>query len=189
MLRFALPDDASALRSIYAPYVEQTTVTFEYTVPTQAEFRRRIEETADRWPWIVAVHAGEILGYAYAHPYGEREAYQWSAETSIYLKQEVHGLGVGRKLYTALFALLRLQGCCDAWAVIASTNKASDAFHAALGFTPCGTVPHIGYKMGQWLGVSTWRHIITPGDGAPAQIIPVSALDRDTVQKILRENA
>ena len=44
-IRTATPDDAEGLLAIYAQYVENTAVTFEYSVPSEAEFRRRIENT------------------------------------------------------------------------------------------------------------------------------------------------
>ena len=44
-IRPATPDDAEALLSIYAPYVEQTAITFEYEVPSVEEFRDRIVHT------------------------------------------------------------------------------------------------------------------------------------------------
>lgn len=84
-IRVASPDDAPALLGIYAPYVEETAITFEYEVPTEAEFRRRIEATGARYPYLVAEQDGTILGYAYLSAFVGRAAYDWAAETSIYL--------------------------------------------------------------------------------------------------------
>ena len=64
-LRIARPDDAEALLAIYAPYVEHTAITYEYTVPTVGEFSARIEHTLQKYPYIVAVRGGELIGYAY----------------------------------------------------------------------------------------------------------------------------
>lgn len=190
MLRFATSEDAEALSQIYAPYVEKTTVSFEYHAPTAEEFAQRIlacQKAGD--PFLIATHQGQALGYAYAHPYGVREAYGWSVESSIYLRADITRRAVGTKLYRALFALCRLQGYRQAWAVVAQPNDASDAFHRAFGFTDCGVLPHIGYKMGRWLGVRTWRLGLTEDDTAPGPVCPVDELDSGTVEKILRENA
>ena len=89
MIRAAAPADASALLAIYAPYVKKTAITFEYDVPTEEEFRGRISRTLQRYPYLAAEQNGEILGYAYTGPFGERAAYNWAAETSIYLRE--HG--------------------------------------------------------------------------------------------------
>lgn len=53
--RVARPEDAEALRTIYAPYVEETAITFEYEVPGVEEFRARIAHTLATYPYIVAV--------------------------------------------------------------------------------------------------------------------------------------
>jgi len=39
-IRTAAVDDAAALLAIYAPYVEQTAITFEYEVPSLEEFQK-----------------------------------------------------------------------------------------------------------------------------------------------------
>ena len=94
-IRTANLDDAAALLAVYAPYVEQTAITFEYEVPSLEEFRGRIAHTLRRYPYLAAEESGEILGYAYTGPFGERAAYSWAVETSIYLRQDVRGQGLG----------------------------------------------------------------------------------------------
>lgn len=89
VIRTAAAEDAAALLNIYAWYVEHTAITFEYTVPSPAEFRRRISRTLEAYPWLCAEQDGKLLGYAYAGPFAERAAYGWAAEVSIYLAREV----------------------------------------------------------------------------------------------------
>lgn len=55
--RVARPEDAAALLAIYAPYVEETAITFEYEVPSVEAFRARIAHTLATYPYIVAVEA------------------------------------------------------------------------------------------------------------------------------------
>ena len=108
-LRPAVPEDAGELLSIYRPYVEHTAVTFEYAVPTPAQFTQRVRDTLATHPYLVAEAEGTLLGYAYAAPFHPRAAYQWAAETTIYLRQDQRGRGLGRRLYGALEALLTAQ--------------------------------------------------------------------------------
>ena len=82
-IRPATPDDAPALLAIYAPYVTDTAITFEYEVPALSDFRQRIEATLRTHPYLVLERDGEILGYAYTGQLGSRAAYAWAAETSI----------------------------------------------------------------------------------------------------------
>ena len=106
-LRPAVPGDAAALLEIYAPYVRETAITFEYQVPSPEEFRERIRRTLERWPYLVAEAGGRCLGYAYLGAFVGRAAYGWSAETSIYLRQDMKRRGLGRRLYGALEDLAR----------------------------------------------------------------------------------
>ena len=102
MIRVAALDDAEELLKIYAPYVRETAITFEYEVPSPEEFRERIAHTLEKYPYLVAEHDGKIVGYAYVSPFKERAAYAWAVETSIYVRREGRRQGVGRALYAAL---------------------------------------------------------------------------------------
>ena len=153
MLRFACEADVPAILSIYAPYVRSTTITFEYDVPTQAQFLQRFREITADFPWLVWEEQGKILGYAYAcHPF-QRTAYSWCAEPSIYLTPEAQGRGIGRKLYMALEELLKIQGYRMLYALITGENGGSIAFHEKLGYTVAGKLQTAGYKMGRWCSV------------------------------------
>ena len=143
MIRLAREADVPAMLAIYAPYVTDTTITFEYEVPTQQAFLERFRKTTAEFPWLVWEEAGKILGYAYA----------WCAEPSIYLSPEARGKGIGRKLYTALEELLKIQGFRMLYALITGENQGSVAFHEKLGYTFAGKLRTAGYKMGRWCDV------------------------------------
>ena len=153
MIRIAREADVPAILSIYAPYVRDTTVSFEYDVPTQEEFLTRFRNITRDFPWLVWEEEGKILGYAYACLPFERKAYGWCAEPSIYLEPAARGRGIGRKLYTALEELLKLQGYRVMLALITGENTASVAFHERLGYETVGQLKKVGYKFGRWLGV------------------------------------
>ena len=109
MIRTAVPADAEALLSVYAQYID-TPITFEYELPSVAEFRRRILSTLEGYPYLVWEEDGFLLGYAYAHRYREREADRWGAELSVYVDRSAHSRGIGKALYAELIRLLREQG-------------------------------------------------------------------------------
>ena len=44
-IRVAATEDAEEIRAVYAPYVINTAVSFEYDVPTIEEFKMRIDNT------------------------------------------------------------------------------------------------------------------------------------------------
>ena len=153
MIRIATEADVPAILAIYAPYVTDTTITFEYDVPTQTEFLERFCRITAEFPWLVWEEGSKILGYAYAcHPF-ERAAYSWCAEPSIYLTPEAQGRGIGRKLYLALEELLKGLGYRMLYALITGENQGSVAFHEKLGYTFAGKLRTAGYKMGRWCDV------------------------------------
>ena len=154
-IRIATEQDLPQILSVYAPYVEQTTVSFEYEVPSPDAFRQRFLNITARFPWLVWEENSQILGYAYACAPFERAAYQWCAEPSIYLQQDVRGKGIGRKLYTALEEILRQQGFRLSYAIITSENDASLAFHSRMGYSYLAFFPDCAWKHGRLLGI-TW---------------------------------
>ncbi len=174
-LRIAREDDAEALLAIYAPYVRETLVTMEIAVPTADEFRRRIRTTLAAYPYLVAQSDGVPVGYAYAHRFHERAAYDWVAETSVYVAREVHGQGVGRALYEKLFAILREMNVVRAAALVTSVNEKSLAFHRAMGFTSDGVVPDCAFKRGQWVGITTLSKVLRSA-AVPEPLIPYPQL-------------
>ena len=153
MIRIATEADVSAILAIYAPYVENTTITFEYDVPCSREFIQRFYTITAQFPWLVWEEGGEILGYAYASPPYARAAYRWCAEPSVYLKPEAQGRGIGRKLYAALEEILKIQGYQVLYALITQENTGSLAFHEKLGYQKSVLFSDCGFKLGRWLGV------------------------------------
>lgn len=184
MIRFAAAKDAAELLEVYAPYVTGTTVSFEYEVPAVEEFRRRVEETSARYPYLVWEEDGALLGYAYAHPYAARPAYQWSAELTVYLRQGVSRRGLGSQLYGALMELLRLQGVRNVYGCVTAENTASVAFHHALGFREAGRFSQVGYKLGRWLDVLWLEKAIASG-GEPQPLVSFPQVDRDRALAVL----
>ena len=155
MIRIATERDVPEILSIYAPYVLNTTCTFEYDVPTEEAFLERFRSITARFPWIVWEEDGRILGYAYGSSLFERAAYSWSCESSVYLRPEAKGRGIGRALYTVLEKILALQGYMVNYAIVTSENSASLAFHEKLGYRSAGVFSGCAFKFGKRLGI-TW---------------------------------
>lgn len=185
-IRLATSADAEAIRAIYAPYVVQTTFTFEYEVPTREEFLRRMESFAD-YPWLVYEQEGRVVGYAYASPFNERAAYAWTADISLYLDMDCRGAGIGRKLCDCMIALLQLQGVRNLYGIVTDPNPVSFRFHQKLGFEQKGHFDHIGFKHGKWLGVDFMAKDIAPVVPQPDPVVPFPQLDKKAVEAILAD--
>ena len=198
-VRLATSDDSTVIGEIYRPYVESTIISFEAVPPDANEIAARIAATMPQHPWLVAESAesaesGEIgadgksvLGYAYAHPFASRAAYAWSTETSVYLQQDQHRRGIGRRLYAVLLELLAAQGYREAFAGISLPNPASVALHEAMGFQAAATYRRVGFKHDAWHDVGWWQRGLD-GAGPPSQLLTVDQLDPADLRRILGQS-
>ena len=157
MIRSATKNDAERLLEIYAYYVENTAISFEYETPDQSEFRHRIEDTLKKYPYLVLESDGTIKGYAYAGVFKGRAAYDHCCEVTIYLDRDSKGNGYGRALYTALEDALRKNGIINLYACIADPitedeylTRNSEHFHQHMGYTKVGEFHKCGYKFDRW---------------------------------------
>ena len=166
MIRFAKESDLPQILEIYGPYVLNTAVSFEYTVPSLAEFTQRFRDITAQFPWLVWEEDGKVLGYAYGSlPFG-RAAYRWCAASSIYLAPTAQGKGIGTKLYAALMSLLQKQGYRKTYAIITSDNPGSVRFHEKTGFRLIAEFPDCGFKFGNFYSV-VWMEKVLNSDEIP----------------------
>lgn len=163
-VRMANEQDIPQILEIYAPYILDTAVSFEYTVPSLEAFTQRFFSVTAQFPWLVWEENGQILGYAYGSAPFERAAFQWCAEASIYLRPEAQGQGIGKRLYRELETLLRLQGYQKVYAIITSENQSSVAFHKAVGYSHVADMPGCGFKLGRWHGIIWMEKPLNPVD-------------------------
>ena len=148
-IRPATPNDAVKLLDIYAPYVTDTAITFEYEVPTLEEFRRRIEHISKKYPYLVAEEDGDIVGYVYASSFKERDAFQWAVETSIYVDRNKKRKGIGRKLHDA-----------EQWTSDPYLTLDSVRFHEHMGYQKVAHFHQCGKKFGKWYDMIWMEKII-----------------------------
>lgn len=142
--------DSEKVLEIYRPYIENTNITFEYTVPELEEWKQRIEMVSQQFPWLVAELDDEILGYAYASKHRDRIAYSWCCEASVYLSDKAQGKGLAKILYQKLFEILKLQGYINVYAILTSPNPKSEKFHENFGFNDVGRFYKAGFKFDEW---------------------------------------
>lgn len=182
-VRTATVEDARELLDIYAPYVEKTAITFEYEVPGLEEFQGRMRNILKRYPYLVAEQENEILGYAYTHTFHERAAYDWAVETTIYVKENLCKMGIGKLLYQTLEEISKAQNILNLNACIAypetedvHLTKNSVQFHEHMGYETVGKFHKCGYKFGTWYHMVWMEKIIGEHSAAPAPIIPFPEL-------------
>jgi len=157
MIRSCKPGDAKAIVRIYNHYVLHTTVTFDENPLPEEEMIQRIEKSTNRYPWFVYEREDNLLGYTYASGWREKSAYRYSMESTIYLKQDAIGKGIGSDLYRELLSSLKQQSCHCVFGVIALPNETSVKFHEKFGFKKVGHLSQVGRKFDQWIDVGYWQ--------------------------------
>lgn len=171
------PEDAKDLLSVYAPYVEHTAISFDYKVPSEEEFKKRISRTLKDYPYLKAIKGGRIVGYAYAGPFVGRAAYGRCAEVSIYVAEDFRGQGAGGALYRALeealkkFGYLNLEACVGVPEVPDEyLTRNSLEFHSHMGYRLVGEFKKCGYKFGRWYDMAWMEKIIGEHSDDPAPV-------------------
>lgn len=184
IIRTATLADTERLLKIYAYYVENTAITFEYDVPGVTEFQNRIEKTLKKYPYIVAQQNNKIIGYAYAGSFVGRKAYDWSAELTIYIDKDYHKCGIGKKLYTVLEDILKKMKITNLYACIGISDADDEYltsnsidFHEHLGFKKIGEFHKCGYKFNRWYNMAWVEKIIGEHCNNKDEIIYFNKLD------------
>lgn len=170
-------EDTAELLAIYAPYVEKTAISFEYTVPDYDTFRERIRSIGAVYPYLKAVEDGKIVGYAYAARFKERKSYDWSVETTVYVRSDFRRRGVGKALYSALERSLSRMGIRNMNACIVCpaepnpyVTEDSIRFHSALGFREVGRFDRCGFKFDRWFDMAWMQKSIGTYDAPPSPV-------------------
>jgi L-amino acid N-acyltransferase YncA len=188
-IRLARTSDAASILGIYAPYILDTSFTFETEVPENEAFAQRIITCLKDWPWLVCEIDGVLAGYTYATRHRERAAYQWCVESSVYVHDSFQQRGVAGPLYAALFEILRYQGCRNVYAGITLPNDKSVAFHKRFGFTHFADYKNVGYKLFQWNTVSWWQLQLNDYSYDPPPPVKFPLIDQSFLENLFFEKA
>ncbi|OMP32821.1 arsinothricin resistance N-acetyltransferase ArsN1 family B [Mangrovimonas sp. DI 80] len=159
MVRNVEMSDAEEISNIYNYYIKNTVITFEETPITKEEMAERIKTNSAQYPWIVYEENNEILGYAYAMAWKSRSAYRYTVESTVYLRYDQHGKGLGTQLYKSLINQLKKQKFHAVIGGIALPNDLSIALHEKLGFEKIAQFKEVGYKFEKWIDVGYWELI------------------------------
>ncbi|MQM26442.1 GNAT family N-acetyltransferase [Glycomyces albidus] len=171
-VRFARVGDAPAASAILNHYIAESTSNFR-TEPYEAEeWAAQFTANADRYPYLVAEAGGAVAGLAYASPWRPKQAYAWTAESTVYVSPGHLGLGIGSLLYGELLKRLEQQGFRSVMAQISQPNPGSEALHARFGFELLGSIRDAGYKHGGWVGVGIWQKLLAGLADPPEPTLP-----------------
>ena len=188
-LRAATASDAAAILAIYSPYITRTTITFETQIPTEQAYAGRIGDILAHFPFLVWESAGQIMGYAYAHRFAARAAYDWAAECSVYLAPEAQGTGIAHCLYSALIDLLKAMNYVHLYSLITYPNERSERFHKSVGFKLVAYLPSVGYTLDRWIDLAYYHLELVALPPKPLPTIAFRSLPVAQVHRILTDRS
>ena len=180
-VRLATEDDLGQVCAIVNHFIRRTVSNFRTEPQAVDEWRASWTRLHGRFPWLVASDLERVVGVAYAGPWNERAAYQWTVETTVYVESATHGRGIGHALYRELLGRLDRQGFRSALAVIGLPNEASVRLHERHGFARVGQLADAGFKLGAWHDVGLWQRRLRDGGGPPRAPMPVRTGHLDDV--------
>lgn len=186
-IRPASISDAAAICAIYNHYVADTHITFEEEPVDEADMAARISEIASSLPWIVWEEQGDVLGYAYASKWRARSAYRYAVESTVYLRCDMTGRGIGRALYEHLVSDLRRAGIHSVIGGIAMPNASSQALHERMGFRKVAHFEQVGWKFGRWIDVVYWELILAAAPGQSSGSVPPRSPPSEPAEPAKRE--
>lgn len=177
IIRLAEERDVPGILEIYSPFILDTSVTFEETIPDEASFWKRMQDIMAELPFLVCEIDGRIAGYAYASGYRSRASYRWSKEVSVYIHPDFYRRRVGQALYTSLNKMVQYQGVANLLAIITMPNEPSVSFHEQMGYRKCGEFSKVGYKLGQWQNVGWFELFLQDETKEPKErILPLDEI-------------
>lgn len=162
MIRKIEQKDIPVCLDWYNRYIENSTATFETERLSLQQFEERVRTVTRRYPWLMLEEDGQPVGYVYLSPFMSRDAYDWTADVSVYLDPEKRGHGYGRILMEEIIRTARDAGFRNLISIITSDNHASIHLHESLGFRFSGELEKFGYKFGTWLSVCNYTLEVNP---------------------------
>ena len=160
VIRPALRADLEAITEIYNDAVLTTTATFD-TEPRNPEAARAwFDAHTGRFAILVADAGGAVAGWASLSRWSDRPAYDDTAETSVYVRREYRGGGIGKRLQQAIVDKARTFRFHTLIARIAGESTESLRLHERLGFGKIGTMKEVGRKFGRLLDVDILQKML-----------------------------
>lgn len=161
-IRRAEERDLPALMEIYNYEVVNGVATLDLHPKDLADRKRWLEaHNVENHPLIVCLRDGVVAGYASLSPYREKEAYRSTVELSVYVHPDHRRRGVAMALMEAILTLAREDAAThNVVSVITAGNEASLKLHRRFGFTYCGCIPQVGFKLGQSLDIVNYSLLV-----------------------------
>jgi L-amino acid N-acyltransferase YncA len=159
-VRPAEAGDLPAVADIYDDAVLNSTATFDVEPWTPEQRDQWFHEHSRPYAVLVAVRGGDVVGWAALSPFQRKPAYRFAAESSLYVRAEHRGEGIGVHLLARLLDVAVRNGFHSVFARIVGDNPSSLRLHRRFGFRRVGVEREVGYKFDRWLDVIVMQKLL-----------------------------
>ncbi len=149
--------DLSKVLDIYNGYVLNSTATFHTQALSTEEMREIVFFAEDRYGTFLIKRGEEICGYVLLCPFKKREAYNRTAEVTVYLKENLVGRGIGSLAIDYIEAFAKVKGIQELIAIICGENTSSIKTFEKKGYIQCAHYYRVGCKFGRLLDVVSYQ--------------------------------
>lgn len=152
--------DFSLIKEIYDYYILNSTATFHTELISIEELKSVIPVLHVKYKSFLINYNNETCGYCYLSPYKNRQAYDRTAEITIYLKPKFLGKGIGKMVLNELENKAKQEKICVLIGIITGENVASIKLFDTCGYEKCAHFKKVGQKFNKLLDVVAYQKII-----------------------------
>lgn len=152
-----IKEHLNEVTSIYNYYVENSTATFHLQKVTEQEMEQTLCLGHLIYKSYLIYYNNRIAGFCYLGQFRKKEAYDISAEVTLYIKPEFTGKKIGIEVLNFMGKTAKELGLKNLVGVITSENKGSLKLFERCGYFKCGHLKNIGIKFGRALDVISYQ--------------------------------
>lgn len=148
------------INEIYTHYIKNSTATFHSREITKEEMANIVLFKNDKYESYLIKSEEDTCGYVILTQYKVREAFDQTAEISIYLKKGYERKGIGREALSFIEQRARMKKIHTLVALICHENEGSIALFEKCGYEKCAHYKEVGYKFNRWLDLLAYQKIL-----------------------------
>jgi L-amino acid N-acyltransferase YncA len=152
--------DLPLVKDLYNYYVLTSTATYYTEKISAEELLEFIPVGHPKYRSFTIKADGEFCGFCYFGPYKKRQAYDRTAEVSVYLTPGFTGRGIGNMALEHLEKIAQGKGISVLIGIISGDNEPSIKLFEQCGYEKCAHYHQIGEKFGNVLDVVSYQKII-----------------------------
>jgi L-amino acid N-acyltransferase YncA len=158
--RYLTEADLEWIRDIYNYYIENSTTTYYTEKISVKELKEFVPVLHKKYKSYKIMVDDELCGFCYISQYKKRQAYDRTAELSLYLKPEHTGRGIGKVVLEHLEKVAAYNGISVLIGIISGDNQNSISLFGKNGYEKCAHYKQIGEKFNKILDVVSYQKIL-----------------------------